>query len=66
MLNENKTEIILFGSKSYEDCALHFGHLSFYLTPCGKNLGVIFYSNLGFEKQISAVVKSSFFQQRRL
>ncbi len=61
VLNENKTEIIVFALKSYEDCVLHFGHLSSYLTPCGKNLGVIFDCNLGFEKQIRAVVKSSFF-----
>ncbi len=27
-LNENKTKISLFGLKSYEDCALHFSHLS--------------------------------------
>ncbi len=53
VLNENKTEIILFGSKSYEDCALHFGHLSSYFTTCGKNRGVLFDCNLGFEKQIS-------------
>ncbi len=66
VLNENKTEIILFGLKSYEDCALHFGHLYSYITPCAKNIGVLFDCNLGFEKQISAVVKSSFFHLRRL
>ncbi len=54
------------GLKSYEDCALHFGHLSSFFTPCAKNLGVLFDCNLGFEKQISAVVKSSFFHLRRL
>ncbi len=45
---------------------LIFDHLSSYFTPCAKNLGVLFDGNLGFDKQISAVVKSSFFQLRRL
>ncbi len=44
----------------------HRCHLSSYFTPCAKNLGVLFDCNLGFEKQISAVVKSSFFHLRRL
>ncbi len=47
VLNENKAKIILFGSKSYEDCALHFGHLSSYFTPRAKTLGVLFDCNLG-------------------
>ncbi len=64
--NENKTEIILFGLKSYEDCVHHFDHLSSYFTPCAKNIGVIFDCKLDFAKQISAVVKSSFFHLQRL
>ncbi len=43
------------------DRVRHFDHLSSYFTPCAKHLGVIFDCNLGLEKQISAVVKSSFY-----
>ncbi len=51
VLNENKTEIILFGLKSYEDCAHHFDHLSSYFTPCAKNIGVIFDCNWVLRKK---------------
>lgn len=46
------------------DRVRQFGPLSSNVYDCAKNLGVIFDSTLCFDKQISAVVKSSFFQLR--
>ncbi len=66
-LNENKTEVILFGpSDSYDFGDLDLGDLSSHVTPCAKNLGVLFDSGLKFDKQINSVVKSCFYHLRRL
>lgn len=65
-LNENKSEFIIFGPK--ENCVFDFdqGCLSPYNTKCARNLGFLFDSSLNFDKQISSVVKSCFYQLRLL
>ena len=65
-LNEKKTEIIMF------DCPDQMAHTDTFdlLAPfnhlCVNNLGVMFDSSLKFDKQISSVIKTSFFQLRLL
>lgn len=52
-LNENKSEIILFGpTKSIPILQKHLVSLSTNIKPAARNLGVIFDSNLSFGKQI--------------
>ena len=52
---------IIFGpSKSKAPRAAGLGILSPYVKPNTRNLGVIYDSNICFDKQIAAVVKSSF------
>ncbi len=66
-LNENKTEIVVFGHPgNLSACVDALGHLGLYVRPFTRNLGVIFDSTFKFEKQISSVVKASFFQLRLL
>ncbi len=66
-LNENKTEIVVFGrSGDLGTCVDSLGNLGLYVCPFNKNLGVVFDSTFKFEKQISSVVKASFFQLRLL
>ncbi len=66
-LAENKTEIVLFGPSNFHDLGdLDLGDLSSYVSPCAKNLGVLFDSGLKFNKQINSVVKSCFYSLRRL
>ncbi|KAL0152338.1 hypothetical protein M9458_052061, partial [Cirrhinus mrigala] len=57
-LNESKTEIVMFGSsKQTLDLGVPFSsHVN--------NLGVMIDSSFKFDKQISSVVKTSFFQLR--
>lgn len=65
-LNESKTEFIVFGPT--DQCVYDFKStsLSPYSTSCVRNLGVLFDSNLKFDKQISTVVKSCFYHIRLL
>ncbi len=66
-LNENKTEIVVFGCPGdLSACVDALGHLELYVQPFTRNSGVIFDSAFKFEKQISSVVKASFFQLRLL
>ncbi len=66
-LNENKTEVVLFDTSYFYDLGdLDLGDLSSYVSPCVKNLGVLFDSGLKFDKQINSVVKSCFYHFRRL
>ncbi len=61
-LNENKTEIVVFGHPGdLSACVDALGNLGLYVRPFTRNLGVIFDSAFKFEKQISSVVKASFF-----
>ncbi len=62
-LNNNKTEIIIFGHR--ENCVLDVD-CGPYETLCARNLGVLFDRNLKFDKQIRAVVKSCFFHLHQL
>ncbi len=66
-LNENKTEVILSGSKPQIDKYSAFlGHFQSNNHSYVKNVGVIFDSDLKFDKQINSVVRASFFQLKRL
>lgn len=56
-LNENKTEVIVFGKPKHIDLGVP-------PSSCVKNLGVMIDSSFKLDKQISAVVKASFFQLR--
>ncbi|GAA6088096.1 uncharacterized protein LOC116682632, partial [Tachysurus ichikawai] len=64
-LNEEKTECILFSPDS-PSSSLNFGPLTPQFAPTVHNLGVIFDKSMHFDKQISAVVKVSFYQLRLL
>ncbi len=66
-LKENKTEIVLFSPSNVYDLGdLDLGDLSSYVSPCVKNLGVLFDSGLKFDKRINSVVKSCFYHLWRL
>lgn len=64
-LNENKTEVLVLGPHS-ESIAPLLGALSTNLHTSARNLGVFLDSSLNFKKQISHVVKSSFFHLRSI
>ncbi len=67
-LNEGKTEVILFGTSdalSFNSYNLDLGYFAQWITPCVRNLGVLFDSSLKFDKQINSVVSSCFFHLRR-
>ncbi len=58
-----KTEIMVFGPTAVSSGIVkQLGPLSSNVRDCVRNLGVVFDPTLSFDKQISAVVKSSFFQ----
>ncbi|KAL0964863.1 hypothetical protein UPYG_G00330070, partial [Umbra pygmaea] len=64
-LNDNKTEVIVFGSsKSQNLISAKLGPLAPYVKSHARNLGVILDSHLNLNKQISSVVKTSFYQLR--
>lgn len=64
-LNENKTEVVLFGRPELvQVLASSLGQLAPHLRSHARNLGVIVDSAFKLDKQVSAVVKSSFFQLR--
>ena len=56
-LNDDKTECIVFG----DTVTAGFGTLSSKLSSTIRNLGVTFDSNLRLDKQISNVVRTSYF-----
>ena len=64
-LNEGKTEYILFSPDS-SNSSLSFSPLTPQFAPTVRNLGVIFDKSMQYDKQISAVVKASFYQLRLL
>uniref|UniRef100_A0A3P8U7G5 Reverse transcriptase domain-containing protein n=1 Tax=Amphiprion percula TaxID=161767 RepID=A0A3P8U7G5_AMPPE len=65
-LNENQTEYILFAPSDLHLNILSGSSLSFPVSNTVKNLGVIFDSELRFDRQIVSIVKASFFQLRLL
>ena len=66
-LNQNKTEVIIFGpTKSVRDLTNALGPLSASAHTSVKNLGVYLDSSLNFNKQVSSVVSSSFYQLRTI
>ena len=67
LLNNKKTEIIVFGSK------IHWANVSLLLEAHGlhcsseaRNLGVVLDSNLNFNKHFSNITKSAIFQLRSI
>ena len=68
-LNEQKTEIVVFGGSDHvEDCAAALGPVGLFTPSCVKNLGVIFgdADKSDLYRQITTVVKTSSFQLRLL
>jgi hypothetical protein len=69
-LNPSKTEYLLIGTPQQKSkilsSSIHFSGTTISPTESTRNLGIIFDSNLSFDKQISAVCKSSFYQIRQL
>lgn len=67
-LNEDKTEVLILGCPADSSPALkaQLGPLSKNVCKQIKNLGVIFDSSLFFDKQISAVIRGSFFHLRSI
>ncbi len=64
-LNENKTEVNLFGSPHLVNAlSSSLGPLQANIRTHVKNLGVVFDSELKLDKQINSVVSASFFQLR--
>ena len=64
--NEEKTEVMVFGGTSVTLPQVDLVSLAQYHEPIVNNLGVKVDSDLKFDSQIKAVVKSSFFQLRQL
>ena len=66
-LNENKTEVILFGRPAQVQVLTEsLGPLASHSSPHARNLGVVLDSSFKLNKQISSVVQASFFQLRLL
>jgi len=66
-LNKNKTEIVVFGKPNcLQGWDSAIGPLDTFSRSSTKNLGVILDCSFKFDKQVSAVVKSSFYHLRLL
>lgn len=66
-LNDSKSEIILFGPpKSVTILQNHLGLQSANVKPAAKNLVMMFDIDLSFDKQITSIVQSSFYQLRSI
>ena len=66
-LNKSKSEIILFSPPSHTlPLQSQLGPLSANVKTSARNLGVIFDSNLSFNKHVTTVVQSCFFQLRNI
>lgn len=65
-LNDKKTEIVIFGQLDHPVFTGACSHLSSFCRPFAKSLGVYIDGAFKMDKQISSVVKTSFFQLRLL
>ena len=69
-LNEDKTEVIAFGTKqklaAVQDMTLTIGEHTVYPSPKATNLGVTFDSLMTMEAHISSICKCSFYQIRNI
>ena len=66
-LNKSKSEIILFSPPSHTlPLQSQLGPLSANVKTSARNLGVIFDSNLSFNKHVTTAVQSCFFQLRNI
>ena len=66
-LNENKTEVIIFGSPTTSAVInTVLGPLPPYQKPVVTNLWVFFDSDLKFDRQLNYVVSASFYQLRTI
>ena len=63
-LNNNKTEVIIFGQSELQDM-YNLGPLASYNHSTVKSLGVLFDRTFNFEKKMSSV-RGSFFQLRQI
>ncbi len=64
-LNESKSDVVIFGPpKLAKLLSVHPDPLVTNINTQVRNLGVIFDSELKFDRQVSAVVKGSFYQLR--
>ena len=64
-LNDSKTEVVIFAPpNSIPKVSDSLSHLSTFVKPSAKSLGVIFEPKLCFKKQINNVIKNSYFQLR--
>ncbi len=61
--NESKSEVVIFAPpKLAKQLSVHLGTLANNINTQVRNLGVTFDSELRFDRQVSAVVKRSFYQ----
>ncbi len=66
-LNEDKTEVIVFGPNENSQCiSPELESLSVFRSSQVRNLGVLVDQHLKFDKHISSVIGSSFYQLRLL
>ncbi len=65
-LNNDKTEMFFGPTAVSSGIFKQLGPLSSNVRDCVRNLGIVFDPTLSFDKQISTVVKSSFFQLRSI
>jgi len=67
-LNDDKTEIITFASKTRpsEKLSLNVGDTTISSVPCVRDLGVLLDESLTMESQVHQVCKSAYFQLRKI
>ncbi len=70
LLNTEKTEVLIIGPKTFAcnnlDHCLILDGCSVNSSSSVRNLGVLFDSNLSFEKHVSSICKTAFFHLKKL